>query len=198
MSVELSLFQISTAELGDIESFLARKYERYEKYDDEYDNENIDCLELQGGLVEVLHFLLTSSSDFSGDWFSHSKQVVKELPILESEKNLVSIDALAGGTWLKPRDVCYLAPDQVQEIAQALSRMSQENLEIRWDLLSQFHSSERRKVIGNLERLQNNSKRLTQVVLDVAEFTAYFVNQFIAYYVGASKKGMGIIIFDHT
>ena len=191
MSIGLVLAQTNVAVLDDIEAFLAHRNKRC-------DDQNSKSLEIQGELVEVLHFLLTGSSDFVAAWFDNSEPSIKELPLPESGKCLILVDALASGVWLKPSDACYLTPDKVQDITQALSRLSQENLETRWDSLNEFYSSNRRRVIGDLERLQSSTQKLEQVVWDVSEFTDYFINEVVAYYVDTSRKGMGLIITDCT
>ncbi|OUL21761.1 hypothetical protein BV372_31180 [Nostoc sp. T09] len=195
MSIELSLLKIDYDKLNDIESKLIQ-------WDENYEGEADDSFSLENGLTEVLYFLLTGLTDFSAAWFSESKFLVDEIAI-PNYGNVLLVDALAGGTWLKSLRshgliASFLTVEQVKEVAQALSQIAQEDLVSRWDALTQFASAERRKIIGGLEKLQPNFRRLEQAVENVNEFSEDFVNEFVAYYIDAAENNMPIVIIDCT
>jgi hypothetical protein len=153
---EFSLLQVSPTDFEDIVAFLV-------EWDRNYEGENANTFDLDGGMVEVLQFLLTGSSDTARTWFADSKLLVSEVLVPEYGDVLL-IDALAGGTWLKSLRsqglvACYLAANQVQKVAEGLARIAQENLEHCWDALNQFARAERRRVIGSLEKLQPRPRR---------------------------------------
>ncbi|MDZ7965744.1 MAG: DUF1877 family protein [Nostoc sp. DedSLP03] len=156
MSIELNLLKIDYDKLNDIESKLIQWNENYE-------GEADDSFSLENGLTEILYFLLTGSTDFSAAWFSESKFLVNEISI-PNYGNVLLVDALAGGKWLKSLRshgliASFLTVEQVKELAQALSQIAQEDLVSRWNALTQFASAERRKIIGGLEKLQPNFRR---------------------------------------
>ncbi|MBD2297797.1 DUF1877 family protein [Nostoc sp. FACHB-87] len=195
MSIELSLIKVNYKTLHDIESFLIQ-------WNDNYDGETHESFEVNNGLPEVLSFLLTGSTDISAAWFSDSPFLVQEISI-PNYGNLLLVDALAGGICLKSLRshglvaIC-LTVEQVQEVAQALSKISQEDLASRWDALNLFANAERRKIIGGLEKLQPNFRNLEQSVENIEDFSEYFINEFVAYYIDAAQNNMGIVILDCT
>jgi hypothetical protein len=195
MSSEFSLLRVSPADFEDIDAFLV-------DWDRNYQGENANTFDLDGGMVEVLHFLLTGSSDTAGTWFTDSTLLVSEVLVPEYGDVLL-IDALAGGNRLKSLHsqglvACYLAPIQVQKVAEGLAKIAQENLEQRWNALNQLARAERRRVVGSLEKLQPRSQSLQEVVGDVRGFTEYFVNEFAAYYTDAAQNDLGVVVLDCT
>ncbi|ALF51981.1 hypothetical protein ACX27_02490 [Nostoc piscinale CENA21] len=195
MSIELSLIKVNYDILNNIESFLIQWAEKYDGGID-------DSFEVNNGFPEVLYFLLTGSTDISAAWFSDSKFLVQEISI-PNYGNVLLVDALAGGKCLKSLRshgliATCLTVEQVQEVAQALSKIAQEDLASRWDALNIFASAERRKIIGSLEKLQPNFKSLEQSVENIEDFSEYFINEFVAYYIDAAKNNLGIVILDCT
>ncbi|AFY45324.1 DUF1877 family protein [Nostoc sp. PCC 7107] len=195
MSIELSRIKVNYDIFNNIESFLIQ-------WADNYDGEADDSLEVNNGFPEVLYFLLTGSKDISAAWFSDSKFLVQEI-LIPNYGNVLLVDALAGGKCLKSLRshgliATYLTFEQVQEVAQALSKIAQEDLASRWDALNIFASAERRKIIGSLEKLQPNFRNLEQSVENIEDFSEYFINEFVAYYVDAAKNNLGIVILDCT
>lgn len=195
MSREFSLLQVSPADLEDIDAFLV-------KWNEEY-NAELDTFILQGGTVEVLHFLLTASFDLEQTWFEDSTQLVSEVSLAEYG-DILLVNVLAGGTWLKSLArsqsliACYLTVNQVREVAKALSRIAQEDLAERWDALNQIAKAERKKVIGRLTKLHSDFFSLQESVEDIQEFSDSFEDEFVAYFVDAAERGFGIVVLDCT
>lgn len=193
--MEVSLLSVSADELENIDRYLIN-------WDRNYGGESDTTFDLDGAIVQVVHFLLSGSSDIANTWSADSKQLISEV-FLPNYGDTVLVDALAGGTWLKSLHsqglvATCLSISQVQEVAQGLAKITQENLELRWDALNQRARSDRLKVIGSLEELLPDPKRLEQVVWDVEEFSDFLVNQFAAYYANAANEGSGIVVLDCT
>jgi hypothetical protein len=195
MSREFSLLQVSHTDIEDINAFLI-------KWSDEY-NPDLDPFILQGGSVEVLHFLLTASFDLEQTWFEDSKQLISEVSIPEYG-DILLVNVLAGGTWLKTLSgspglvACYLTVNQVREVAKGLCRIAEEDLAARWDALNQIAKAERKRAIGRLTKLHSDFVSLQESVENIREFSDSFEDEFVAYFVDAAEKGFGVVVLDCT
>ncbi len=180
--------QVSPNDLEDVETFLVQ-------WDEGYESEEVDSFDLDGGMVEALYFFLTASSDLEGSWFDDSQSLVRKVVVPEHEDVLL-VDVFAGGTRLKSLHseglvANYLTVQQVEEAAERLSRIAQEDLGRRWEALKLISEAEKRQILGSLSPAQK-SEAMNEAV---AEF---FVEEFVGYWLDAAQKGCGVVVLDCT
>jgi Domain of unknown function (DUF1877) len=189
MSAEISLLQINSSIPQDIESFLI-------EWDEEYEDGDPNSFDILGGFVEILHYLLIGSPNTAKAWFNPSNStattpLVEEVWIPDYGATLL-VNCLAAGVWLSSLSqshsivASFLTNSQVQEIAEALSRIRHEDLESRWNNLHKLNRGQ-----------QENSKALRDVVA-IKEFSEFFINRFVAFYVEAARANNAIIVVDCT